>query len=149
MFLLLHFLLPRKLLEGFAVTLDTVAYALYRFLGHWTIHYFLFWNTCLYFLLIIEDGKCHLETCRTRFTFSLWPPPFLSSSLLFTSTHRPLLYQKNWVINLKNAKIKCFLRFSITKIQLNSKKNRQISIRSSRVGSQNNRKMFKIVYCHI
>jgi hypothetical protein len=38
------------------VTLQTLAYALYRCLGHWTIHYFLLWNTCLYFLLIIEDG---------------------------------------------------------------------------------------------
>jgi hypothetical protein len=78
----------------------------------------------------------HLETCLTRFTFSLWPSPFLSSSLLFTSTHPPLLYPKNWVINLKSAKIKCFLRFSITKIQLNSKKNRQISIHGFQVGSQ-------------
>jgi hypothetical protein len=42
------------------VTLQTLAYALYRFLGHWTIHYFLLWNTCLYFLLIIEYGICNV-----------------------------------------------------------------------------------------
>jgi hypothetical protein len=23
--------------------------------------------------------QCHLETCQTRFTFSLWPPPLVSS----------------------------------------------------------------------
>jgi hypothetical protein len=61
MFLLLHFLLPHKLLEGFCVTLQTVAYALYRFLGHWTTHYFLFWNVCNYFLLLIEDGICNVN----------------------------------------------------------------------------------------
>jgi hypothetical protein len=41
------------------VTLQTVAYALYRFLGHWTIHYFPS-GTRLYFLLIIEDGICNV-----------------------------------------------------------------------------------------
>jgi hypothetical protein len=85
--------------------------------------------------------QCHLETCQTRFTFSLWPPPLLSSWLLFTSTHRPLIYQKTVakkeeVINENSAKIKCFLRFSTGIIQPNSKKNLQISILGFQVGSQ-------------
>jgi hypothetical protein len=56
----------------------------------------------------------HLETCETRFIFSLWPPPVLSSWLLFTSTHRPLFYQKTiaekklWNIILKVLKSNSF-----------------------------------------
>jgi len=65
--------------------------------------------------------QCQLETCQTRFTFSLWPPPLLSSWLLFTSTHRPLFYQKTISRKklrntFKSAKIKCFSGFSIAKI---------------------------------
>jgi hypothetical protein len=40
------------------------------------------------------NTQCQLETCQTRFTFSLWPPPLLSSWLLFTSTHWPFFSQK-------------------------------------------------------
>jgi hypothetical protein len=80
----------------------------------------------------------HLETCQTRFTFSLWPPPLLSLWLLFTSTHRPLFYQKTMArkkLRNKFKKCKCFLRFSIAKIQPNPKKNRQFFIRGFQVGS--------------
>jgi hypothetical protein len=44
------------------MALHTLAYALYRFLlGHSTIDYFLLWNACLYFLLIIDDGICNVS----------------------------------------------------------------------------------------
>ncbi len=54
------FSVPRNFKKGFVMTLQTLAEALYRFLGNWTIDYFLLWNTCLYFLLIIEDGVCNV-----------------------------------------------------------------------------------------
>jgi hypothetical protein len=41
--------------------------------------------------------QCELETCQTRFTFSFWPPPLLSSWLLFSSIPHPtFFYQKNY-----------------------------------------------------
>ncbi len=76
----------------------------------------------------------HLETCQTRFTFSLWPPPFIiimtfvhihtSTSLLPKKT----MAQKKLSHKFKSAKIKFFLRFLVAEIQPNSKKNRQISL---------------------
>jgi hypothetical protein len=80
------------------VTLQTVAYALYRFLlGHWTIHYFLLWDTCLYFLLLIEVGICNVSLRLVKRAL-LFPSGLLhclsSSWLLFTSTQRLLIYQK-------------------------------------------------------
>jgi hypothetical protein len=62
--------------------------------------------------------------------------------MTFVHIHTPtFLLPKNYsrkkaVINLESAKIKCFLRFSIAKIQPNPKKNRQISIHGFEVGSQ-------------
>jgi hypothetical protein len=92
----LHFLLPQKLREGFcrdswdsSIRALPISWPLNNSFTFLLEHMFLFsthywgWNM-----------QCHLETCQTRFTFSLWPPPLLSSWLLFTSTHRPFFYQK-------------------------------------------------------
>jgi len=98
MFILLHFLLPQKLLEGFSPDFSDCSIralpiswplnnSLLSFLEHTSLFSTHNWGW---------NMQRHLETCRTRFTFSLWPPPFLSSWLLFTSTHRPLLYKKNY-----------------------------------------------------
>jgi len=46
-------------------------------------------------------------------------------------------------MNLKSAKIKCFLRFSIAKIQPNSNKNRQISKHGFQVGGKKKEKYVK------
>jgi hypothetical protein len=124
--------------------LQTVAYAVYRFLGHWTIQYFLFWNTCLYFLPLNWGWYICNVTLRLV-THALLFPSGLSIIIIMTFVHihtptslspKNCSKNKNKVLNLKSAKIKCFLRCSIAKIQQNSKKNRQISIHGFQGGSQ-------------
>jgi hypothetical protein len=96
MFLFLHFLRAHKLQEGFCHDSSDssrcalpISWPLNNSLLSFVEHMSLFsthnWGWSM---------QQHLETCETRFTFSLWPPPLLSSWLLFTSTHRPLFYQK-------------------------------------------------------
>jgi len=69
--------------------------------------------------------------------------------MAFVHIHTPtFLLPKNYSQKLshkfKIAKIKCFLRFSIAKIQPKSKKNRQISVHAFQVGSKKKRNMLKI-----
>jgi hypothetical protein len=90
------------------VTLQTVAYALYRFFATEQFITFLLEHMSLFSTHNWAwNMQCHLETCQTRFTFSLWPPPLLSSWLLFTSTHRPFFYQKTIAKTLSHKFKKC------------------------------------------
>ncbi len=102
------FSFPRNFEKGFAVTLQTVAYALYRFFATEQFITFLLEHMSLFSTHNWAwNMQCHLETCQTRFTFSLWPPPLLSSWLLFTSTHRPFFYQKTIAKTLSHKFKKC------------------------------------------
>jgi hypothetical protein len=144
MFLLLHFLLAQKLLEGFCrdssdssiCSLPISSWPpnnpLLSFLEHMSL-----------FLLIIEDGTCNVSF-RLVNRALLFPSGLLHyyhhdfcshphTDLSFT---KKLKRKKSSVINLKSAKIKCFLRFWIAKFHPNWKKNRQISLHGFQVGSQ-------------
>ncbi len=97
MFLLPHFLLAQKLLEGFWRDFSDSSRRVLPI--SWSLNKSLL--SCLQHMSLFSTHnwrwkmQCELETCQTRFTFSLWPPPLLSSWLLFSSTpHRTFFYQK-------------------------------------------------------
>ncbi len=135
MFLLLHFLLAQKLLEGLwrdspdssirALTISwALKYSLLSFLEHMSLfstHNNWGWNM---------QGQ--LESCQTRFTFSLWPPPLLSSSwFLFTSTHWPFFYQKTKAEKKLSHKFFKVLKSNAFEFDLNSQNPSKLKEKSS------------------
>jgi hypothetical protein len=150
-FFFLHFLRAQKLLEGFCRDSSEsskcalpISWPLNNSLLSFVEHVSLFsihnwgWNM-----------QCQLETCQTRFTFSLWLPPLSSPWLSFTSTHAPFFYQKTIAKKMLSCKFKKCLNpmlFEIfnSRIQPNSKKNRQISLHGFQAGSPKKRNMLKI-----
>ncbi len=99
MFLFLHFLRAQKLLEGFCR--DSSNSSICALLISWPlkIHYFLSWNMCLYFLLIIEDGICNVISFRlvNCASFSPWPPSIIIIIMTFVHIHTlTFLLPKNY-----------------------------------------------------